>query len=65
MDLTTKFKAAIEAGSIILPTSCVCGGRFAWLTLRPSGAYEMYGCICHNPPPSVITPPEEEVANDI
>lgn len=36
------------AGWVIEPTSCVCGGRYAWLKPTPSGAKEMYGCVCHN-----------------
>ena len=32
----------------ILPTSCVCGGNYAWLKPRKSGALEMVGCVCHN-----------------
>ena len=29
------------------PTSCSCGGNYAWLKQRPSGAWEMVGCVCH------------------
>ncbi len=39
----------ILSGWKIEPTSCSCGGRYAWLKPRPSGAYEMVGCICHAP----------------
>ena len=28
-------------------TSCACGGNMAWVRIRPSGAEEMVGCICH------------------
>ena len=35
------------AGWVILPTSCGCGGSYAWLKPRPSGAKEMFGCVCH------------------
>lgn len=38
----------------IQPASCVCGGSFAWLRERPSGAWEMVGCICHNLPNRAI-----------
>jgi hypothetical protein len=31
-------------------TSCRCGGSWAWLRERPSGAWEMVGCICHHLP---------------
>jgi len=52
MDKTTKiFKDLIDAGWIIQSTACSCGGEYAWLKPRPSGAYEMYGCLCHNTPP--------------
>jgi hypothetical protein len=51
---TEPFKKAIENGCVIWPTSCGCGGKYAWLVPRPLGAYEMYGCICHNPPPNSV-----------
>lgn len=35
------------------PTSCACGGNLAWLQQRPSGAWEMHGCVCHNRGPWV------------
>src|SRR6478735_6131358 len=31
-------------------TSCRCGGSWAWLRERPSGAWEMVGCVCHHLP---------------
>lgn len=31
-------------------TSCRCGGSWAWLKERESGAMEMVGCVCHNSP---------------
>jgi len=34
----------------IEPTSCACGGQWAWLRLRDSGAWEMVGCVCHTLP---------------
>ena len=34
---------------VIRPTSCQCGGRFAWLKIRELGAEEMIGCVCHTP----------------
>jgi hypothetical protein len=34
----------------IMPTSCMCGGSFAWFVKRPSGAWESRGCVCHNLP---------------
>lgn len=36
----------------IEPTSCRCGGNFAWLAERDSGAWEMVGCVCHHVPGS-------------
>lgn len=33
----------------IRPASCICGGRWAWVKERPSGAWEMQGCVCHHP----------------
>jgi len=36
------------AGWVIEPTSCQCGGSYAWLKPRESGAKEMFGCVCHN-----------------
>lgn len=41
---------------VITPCSCTCGGGKAWMVQRQSGAWEMYGCICHNtlPPNAVV-----------
>ena len=36
-----------KAGWRIEPTSCGCGGSWAWLKPRESGAMEMVGCVCH------------------
>ena len=58
---TTKFKEAIDAGWIIVPTSCACGGRYAWMKPRESGAMEMFGCICHNEP---FDPPQEKTCEN-
>ena len=33
----------------MVAASCHCGGNYAWMHQRPSGAWEMKGCICHNP----------------
>ena len=51
--MTKRFKDAIDAGCVIWSTNCSCGGKYAWLTPRPSGAKMMYGCICHNLPPDI------------
>lgn len=42
-----QWQRLLEAGWIIEPTSCMCGGDWAWLKPRPSGAHEMFGCVCH------------------
>ena len=34
---------------MIVRASCHCGGDYAWMKQRPSGAWEMAGCVCHNP----------------
>ena len=34
---------------MISRTSCHCGGDYAWMRQRLSGAWEMVGCVCHNP----------------
>ena len=41
------FRGLIEGGWKIVLCSCSCGGKYAWMKPRPSGAYEMVGCICH------------------
>lgn len=38
----------IQNGWQIHPTSCTCGGSWAWMKPRPSGAMGMVGCVCHN-----------------
>ncbi len=45
-----KWIQALEAGWIITSTPCMCGGSWAWLQPRPSGAHEMFGCVCHHEP---------------
>lgn len=47
LNVTESFKVLLEKGWVIWGASCSCGGRWAWLKPRPSGAYEMVGCICH------------------
>lgn len=32
---------------VMAPTSCRCGGDWAWLRVLPSGMEQMLGCICH------------------
>lgn len=38
----------IQCGWEIHKDSCACGGNWAWMRPRPSGAMQMYGCVCHN-----------------
>lgn len=38
----------------ILPTSCSCGGNYAWLKPSALGGLEMVGCICHHAPLELI-----------
>jgi hypothetical protein len=38
----------------IVPCSCICGGNIAWVGIRPSGAEEMIGCVCHQTPLAVV-----------
>jgi hypothetical protein len=52
IDLILKL---FNKGWIIVNCSCMCGGSLAWMKPRPSGAYEMVGCICHNG----INPPQK------
>lgn len=33
----------------IVACSCSCGGDYAWMHQRDTGAWEMKGCVCHNP----------------
>lgn len=39
---------------MIAPTSCRCGGNWAWLKEVHDGCWEMIGCICHHPPPEEV-----------
>lgn len=34
----------------IVPASCLCGGDLAWVHVRPDGAEDMVGCVCHHLP---------------
>lgn len=35
----------------IARADCADGGRYAWYRQRPSGVYELVGCVCHHNPP--------------
>lgn len=61
MDTTTAFKELLLLRWKIEPTSCTCGGNYAWLKPRPSGAYEMVGCVCHNNPDKLLLEYEKAV----
>lgn len=41
----------------IVPCSCICGGNIAWMGQRPSGAWEMIGCVCHQTPLGLVNKP--------
>jgi hypothetical protein len=47
VDVPDQWAAAFAAGWKILPTSCGCGGNWAWLKPRMTGSFEMVGCVCH------------------
>ena len=40
----------IRQGWEIVRCSCTCGGSYAWMKPRRSGAHETAGCVCHNTP---------------
>lgn len=44
------FIKLINNGWKIELCACSCGGKYAWLKQRDSGAYEIHGCVCHNTP---------------
>jgi len=50
-NITKLFKKALDKGCVIWPTSCTCGGHYAWFTPTSHGTYIVYGCVCHNLPP--------------
>lgn len=37
----------------VSPTSCRCGGNYAWLVEKEEnpGVWVMHGCVCHYTPP--------------
>jgi hypothetical protein len=45
-----EWQKYFDAGWQIWPCSCSCGGKYAWVKPRKSGAFEMVGCICHSSP---------------
>ena len=48
--LPKKWGKLLSEGWKIVACSCACGGRWAWMKPRPSGAHGMHGCVCHNTP---------------
>jgi hypothetical protein len=51
----------LERGWKIVPTSCTCGGSWAWVKPvqvgdDPNGAEEMHGCVCHCTPIEELVP---------
>lgn len=43
----------------IEPTSCSCGGQWAILLRRSSGAQQMIGCVCHTTVEQLLQAKEE------
>ena len=50
----TGREPAIEPQIESRPCSCRCGGSWAWVKRRRSGAYEMIGCVCHTPTADLV-----------
>ena len=55
-EITKEWLHLFTIGWIISPTSCSCGGSWAWMKPRSSGAMEMHGCVCHQSPIVEIAP---------
>ena len=51
----------LAKGWRITRASCTCGGEFAWLRPRPSGAFETAGCICHQDPINLVEEQSSEL----
>ena len=51
-----QFHGVEDVAAEQVPCSCMCGGDTAWMVQRPSGAWEMAGCTCHNPNPASTVP---------
>lgn len=39
-----------DRGWKVVPCSCSCGGRWAWVKPCPPHSEKMVGCVCHNTP---------------
>lgn len=48
--ISEAFSQLLEQGFTIRPTSCLCGGWWAWVD--PDGT--MVGCICHHHPIAIL-----------
>lgn len=46
-EIPKEWYGLLARGWVIEPTSCCCGGSWAWLKPRSTGTYEMHGCVCH------------------
>ena len=57
--LSDAFGALLRRGFIIQPTSCTCGGHFAWI----GPDFRMVGCICHNDPKVIIREWDNKIKN--
>lgn len=38
----------MQSGWVIGLAQCDCGGNWIWLRPKPSGAWSVYGCVCHH-----------------
>lgn len=46
--LASLQRDGVKPRLVIARTSCMCGGRWAWLLNRPERADVMLGCVCHH-----------------
>lgn len=62
-----RVQNALDNGWVIAPCSCNCGGQYAWMKPRESGAYEMVGCVCHTslPEPPVVIDLDQDLWESI
>jgi hypothetical protein len=60
MSFSDSVNILYKRGWKIIPTSCACGGSWAWVKVVPQGDM-MYGCICHHSPYSNINFPGDQL----
>ena len=48
LNCQTQLAELLDAGWEIHKMPCTCGGTWAWLRPKETGAKEMFGCVCHN-----------------